>query len=90
MIINKLSFFPKKVMIRETQLLALPSPSLTYRLSSETRLDEHTTTLKRKWHEKKIKRVREQNGERQTTVEIYSTSFWFPFLTTTPSLPPKP
>lgn len=94
MIINKLSlcffFFLKKWWSREIQLLAPPSPSLTHRLSSEIRLDEHTTTLKRKWHEKKIKRVRKQNGERRTTVEIYCTSLWFPFLTTTPSLPPKP
>lgn len=36
-----------------------------------------------KWHEKMKKRVKNQNGERWATTQIYSTSCWFPFFATT-------
>ena len=55
MIINKLSFFPKKVMIRETQLLAPPSPSLTHRLSfrNKTWWTHNYSEEKMAWEEDK-------------------------------------
>ena len=85
-------FFSKKVMIRETQLLAPTSPSLTHRLSSETRLqiwsDEHTTALEEKmaWKDDKKGKEAKWSQPPQRFIPPPSGSLSWPL----PSLPPKP
>lgn len=66
-------------MIREIQLLAPPSPSLTHRLSSETRLDEYTTTLKRMaWEEDK--KGKETKWRKTDHCRVHLLHLQVPFL----------